>query len=95
MNVIRRLDNYNFILATELEEPKVVKIKDKEIIYRYKNMERYYGNMYYAIRGLCRLENVECPNLPSELKNIKPSSDPSTYVPFVEVRVDQIIKVLG
>lgn len=40
MNVIRRLDNYNFTLATELDEPKVVKIKDTEIVYNYKNLDR-------------------------------------------------------
>lgn len=94
MLVIRKLDNHNFTLATKLKEPKVVKIKDKEVIYHYKNENLYYGNLFGAITGFCKHNNIEAFKIPDELKKIKPYSDEVLYMPFCDVGIEEIKQII-
>lgn len=89
---IRRLDNYNFILASKLQEPKTVNIAGNEVVYSYKNIDKYYGNINGAINGLFRHLNIN--KKIEEYKNIKPTSDNELYMPFLEVGVDEILKII-
>ena len=87
MKVIRRLDNYNFTLATKLSEPKIVKIKDKEIVYTYKNEDKFFGNLYGAIRGFIIYNGLDKDiKVPESYKKIKPTSDEELYSMFLESR---------
>ena len=87
MKVIRLKDKYNFCLAEKLDEPRVVKIKDREIVYKYKNLEQYYGNLYGAIRGFIIHNKLDASIFPvEEFRSIKPNSDSELYMPFLEVR---------
>jgi hypothetical protein len=90
---IRKLDNYNFTLAEKLDEPRVVKIKDKEIVYNYKNLPCYYGSMYGAIIGLAKhtKTKIDRDKLEDELHNIYPASGENLYMPFLEVRDDLVL----
>lgn len=87
MLLIRRLDNYNFTLGRELDEPKVVTIKNKEIVYKYKNENKYYGNLHGAIRGYIIHNNLDKNiKVPEIFKTIKPTSDSIKYSAFLESR---------
>ena len=50
--VIRKKDNYNFILADKLDEPKIYTIAGKDIISNYDNQDYFYGRLGSALRGL-------------------------------------------
>jgi hypothetical protein len=94
--IIRKADNYNFVLSVELDEPKVSVIKGKEIVYKYKNLDVYTSDLYYAIRALIRhsKSNIDNSFIPNSLKYIKPNSDEELYMPFLEVRLDQIQEII-
>lgn len=94
MNVLRRLDQYNFTISTELDEPKVISIKGKEVVYKYKNQEKYYGTLYEAIRGLCRFNKVNYFDIPIDLKKIRPRDNEEVYVSFLEVGLDEIKEII-
>ena len=66
MIVIRKLDNYNFVLSEKLNEPVVKLIAGKEITYNYKNIDKFYGRLHDAILGLCR--HLKKPNLYLNIK---------------------------
>lgn len=86
MLVIRKLDNHNFVLASKLDTQKIVMIGDKEVIYNYKNEDKYYGNLYEAIKGFIRHNKINTDVIiPIEYKKIKPYSNDSLYMPFLEV----------
>lgn len=94
MLVIRKLDNHNFTLSQKLDEPQVVNIAGKDVVYEYKNKIAYYGNLHGAISGLLRHTNHNKVTVPDELKTIKPYSDESKYVAFTNVPVAVIMKLL-
>lgn len=83
--VIRKLDNNNFVLAEKLNEPQTRMINGIEVIYTFKNLDRYYGNLYEAIKGYFRYLNMPIPIIDKELKTIKPYQDLSNYEKLLEV----------
>lgn len=96
MLVIRKLDNYNFVLSKKLDEAKVVTINGKDIVYEYKNMDLFYGNLYEAIRGMLRHNKEENIVLnKNKLIKIKPSSNSNLYMPFLEVGNNEIRDIVA
>lgn len=87
---IRKLDNYNFVLATKLKEPKVSAIQGRKITSNYSNMKYYYGTMYEAVKGLSKVTSKPI-NLDESLKLIKPKCNSDLYEPFIEKTLDVLI----
>ena len=93
MKIIRKLDSYNFTLSTFLDTPSIVKIGDKEIEYKFKNHNVYYGTLHGAIRGCCRHNNKPYFDIPESLKKVKPYSDEKEYIKFMEINLPELQKL--
>ena len=94
--VIRKKDKYNFCISEVLDEPKIVKLGNKEVVYKYKDCDIYIGDMYYAIRALIRHDNLDLKlnEVPESLKDIKVSGNEDLYMPFLEVGHNEILKLI-
>lgn len=90
--VIRKLDNNNFILAEKFEEPVISVIAGKEIERNYKNIDKFYGTLYYALRGLFRHREANIPLFDKKLELVKPSSKEELYKDWLDKDTDEIIK---
>jgi len=98
--VIKKKDNYNFILAEPLKEP-IIKIvnfggKEVEVKQTHKDKDLFYGTLTEAIIGLAKHSGKDISNLrdiiPKELSKVKPSSDLEPYSAFFEVGIAQIMQ---
>jgi len=85
MLVIRRKDQYNFILARELDEPITYTIAGVDIVSHYKNLEYFYGTLNQAIIGLYKHSKKKNPLVVD--KNITPSSPEEMYKQYMEVEL--------
>ena len=96
MKVIRLKDKYNFCLAEELKEPKVVNFNGKEVVYTHTNDDLFYPDIYWATRALIRYGNLkyDLDSIPEELKKLKPTSDKDELMPFLEVGFNQIREII-
>ena len=81
---IKRLDNYNFILAERLDEPTTRSIAGNEIVYTHKNLSKFYGSLYYALRGYFSHLGVNVPLIDESLKSVRPTSEKSLYQDYLE-----------
>lgn len=88
---IRKLDQYNFVLATKLKEPKIGNCKGVKLVQVYTNMKYYYGTMYEAVKGLSKVTGKPI-KLDNSLKLIKPKHDSDSYEPFIEKSFDELTK---
>lgn len=90
--VIRKLDNYNFVLAEKLDEPNVRIINGNKVVYYFKNLDKFYGTLHYAVRGYFNHINMPIPALGDDLKTIKPTSDLSKYEKLFESDLVELLK---
>jgi len=93
--VIRKLDSHNFCLAEKLEEPVTTIIAGKEIVRNYKNIDKFYGTLYYALRGLFRFSKVKVPFIEEKLKSVNPASKEELYIDWMGIGTSEIEKKLS
>ena len=93
--VIRKKDNYNFILADKLDEPKIYTMAGKDIISNYENKDLFYGRLGSALRGLFKHSKVKIPFIPEELDLVKPSGQESLYDDWIDLEIKEVIERLS
>lgn len=89
--VIRKYDSHNFCLAEVLDEPSIKMIAGSEVEFNYININKYYGRLYDAIKGLSR--HINKPELlVDEVKNVSPSN--ITDNKYLDKTYDEIRKMI-
>tara|TARA_R110000796_G_scaffold227286_1_gene344005 strand:- start:853 stop:1140 length:288 start_codon:yes stop_codon:yes gene_type:complete len=82
---IKRLNQFNFILAERLDAPIEREIAGNKVIYNHKNLEKFYGTLKGAIQGYFRHLNINTPIIDKNLDLIKPNSKESLYLEYMEI----------
>ena len=89
--VIRKFDSNNFSLAEVLDEPSIKMIAGSEVEFNHVNINKYYGRLYDAIKGLSR--HINKPELlVDEVKNVSPSN--ITDNKYLDKTYDEIRKMI-
>lgn len=81
---IKRLNQFNFILAERLEVPVEREIAGNKVVYNHKNLEKYYGTLKGAIEGYFRHLNRNVPIIDKSLDLVKPYSKESLFIDYLE-----------
>jgi hypothetical protein len=96
--VIRKKDNYNFILADKLDKPKIYTMAGKDIISNYDNQDYFYGTIHGAIYGLLKHskknKGISLEDIPNELAKIKPNSEDINYNQYLDIDADSMLAIL-
>lgn len=81
---IKRLNQFNFILAERLDSPIEREIAGSKVVYSHKNIDKFYGTLKSAIEGYFRHLNINTPIIDKSLDLVKPSSKESIYIDYIE-----------
>lgn len=90
---IRRLNQFNFILAERLEVPVKREIAGSEVVYTHKNIDKFYGTLYAAIRGYFKHLGINTPTISKSLELVKPSSPESLFIEYMERDLKELLEI--